>query len=162
MKCWKAPPVFLLTLAGMLLAALAAGQTPDQSPGLTIVVDKSCLIQPESDPSVVGDHDDAFRDSAICHLESVLTSSHIEEKIRDGERSHSLVRIAEQEYILENPTDKPAVFIVRHNVPESWTVDSDPQPSSIDGSVAVFQVIAEPGQIVRLHVGMRRSYSMPN
>jgi hypothetical protein len=159
MKCLKAPAVFLLAA---LVAALAAGQTPDQSPRLTIVVDKSCLIQPESDPSVVGDHDDAFRDGAICHLESVLSSSHVEEKIRDGERSHFLVRIAEQEYVLANPTDWPAVFIVRHNVPENWAVDSDPQPFSMDGSTAVFQVNAEPGQIVRLHVGMRRSYSMPN
>jgi hypothetical protein len=162
MKFLKAPPVFPLALAAMLLAVLAAAQTPDQSPRLAIVVDKSCMIQPESDPSVVGDNSDAFRDGAICHLESVLSSSHVEEKIRDGERSHFLVRIAEQEYILQNVTDKPAVFIVRHNVPENWTIDSDPQPASMDGSTAVFQVNAEPGQIVRLHVGMRRSYSLPN
>lgn len=59
---------------------------------------------------------------------------------------------------MQNPTDKPAVFIVRHGVPKNWKVDSDPKPSSMDGSTAVFRVNAEPGQRVRLHVGMDRNY----
>jgi hypothetical protein len=59
---------------------------------------------------------------------------------------------------LQNPTDKPVLFTVRHKVPENWTVDSDPPPSSMDGSTAVFRANAEPGQRVRLHVGMHRSY----
>ena len=150
-----------LALAGLLLSAPAA-QTEDQPASLSIVVDKSCLIQPESDPLVLGDHIDPFRDDAICHLESVLSSHHIEEKIRDGERSRFFVRVAEQEYVVQNPTDRPAVFIVRHEVPEYWAVDSDPQPSSMDGSTAVFRLNAEPGQRVRLHVGMHRNYSMPD
>jgi hypothetical protein len=152
-------PALPLALAAMLLAA-PAGQTQDQTVRLSIIVDKSCLIQPESDPLVLDDHIDAFRDDAICHLESVLSSHHIEEKITDGERSRFFVRVAEQEYVVQNPTDKPTVFIVRHHVPENWTVDSDPQPSSMDGSTALFRVNAEPGQRVRLHVGMHRSYSM--
>lgn len=152
-------PVLPLVLGATLLAA-PAGQTEDQVVRVSIIVDKSCLVQPESDPLVVGDHNNAFRDDAICHLESVLSSHHIEEKISDdGERSHFFVRVAEQEYVVQNPTDKPAVFIVRHDVPTNWTVDSDPQPSAIDGSTAVFRVNAEPGQRVRLHVGVRRSYS---
>jgi hypothetical protein len=145
-------------LAAMLLVA-PAGQTQDQAGRLSIVVDKSCQIQPESDPLILGDHNNAFRDDAICHLESVLSSHHIEEKITDGERSTFLVRIAEQEYVVQNPTDKPIVFIVRHAVPENWTVDSDPQPTSMDGSTALFRINAEPGQRMRLHVGMRRSFS---
>jgi hypothetical protein len=158
MKCDIALGV--LSLFGLSLISLAtpAGQTQDQEVRLSIVVDKACLIQPESDPLVLGDHSDAFRDDAICHLESVLSSHHIEEKITDGERSPFFVRVGEQEYVVQNPTDKPAVFIVRHDVPKNWTVDSDPQPSSTDGSTAVFRVNAEPGQRVRLHVGMHRSY----
>lgn len=157
-----------LALAATLLAAPATqardqGQGQDQAPRLQIVVDKSCLIQPESDPAVLGDHYDAFRDDAICHLESVLTSHHIDEKIVDGERSRFFVRVAEQEYLLEDVTDKPAVFIVRHNVPENWIVDSDPQPSSMDGSTAVYRLNADPGQRVRLHVGIHRTYTIePN
>lgn len=125
-----------------------------------IVVDKSCRIEPESDPLVVGDHVEAFRDDATCHLESVLSSQHIEEKITDGQRSRFNVRVAEQEYVVQNPTDKPTVFIVHHEVPNSWIVDSDPQPTSIDGSTAVFRLVAEPGERVRLHVGMHRSDSI--
>ena len=135
-------------------------QTEEQAAPLSIVVDKSCRIEPESNSLIVGDHVGAFRDDAICHLESVLSSQHIEEKITDGERSHFSVKVAEQEYVVQNPTDKPAVFIVRHDVPESWIVDSDPQPSSMDGSTAVFRLNAEPGQRVRLHVGMHRSDSI--
>lgn len=152
-------PALPLALAIMLLGA-PAGQTQDQAVRLSIVVDKSCLIQPESDPLVLGDHIDAFRDDAICHLESVLSSHHTEDKITEGERSHFFVRVAEQEYVVQNPTDKPAVFLVRHHVPENWTVDSDPQPSSMDGSIALFRLNADPGQRVRLHVGMHRNYTM--
>jgi hypothetical protein len=72
-----------LALAATLLAA-AAGQTQDQAVRLSIVADKSCLIQPESDPSVLGDQNDVFHADAICHLESMLSSHHIEEKITDG------------------------------------------------------------------------------
>jgi hypothetical protein len=138
-------------------------QTHDQAVPLSIVVDKSCLIQPESDPLVFGDHINAFRDDAICHLESVLSSHHIEEKITDGQRSRLFVRVAEQEYVVQNPTDKPAVLIVRHEVPENWTVDSDPEPTSMEGATALFRLNAEPGQRVRLHVGMHVSDSInPN
>jgi hypothetical protein len=137
-----------------------AKQTQDQAVPLSIIVDNSCLIEPQSDPLVLGDHVDALRDDAICHLESVLSSQHIEEKIMDGQRSRFTVQVAEQEYVVQNPTDKPAVFIVHHEVPKNWIVDSDPQPSSMDNSTAVFRLNAEPGQRVRLHVGMHRNYSM--
>lgn len=152
----------VVSLFGFTLISLAApqGQAQEQQERLSIVVDKACLIQPESDPLVLGDHFDAFRDDAICHLESVLTSHHIEEKITETERSRFFVRVAEQEYVVQNPTEKPAIFIVRHDVPKNWTVDSDPQPSSMDGSTAVFRINAEPGQRVRLHVGMHRNYTI--
>ncbi|HEX3941152.1 MAG TPA: M56 family metallopeptidase [Acidobacteriaceae bacterium] len=167
---WAAAMV-LLVMAGMgagVLAVTVHAQTAannqveaalpqNQAPPPQIIVDKSCLIQPESDPFVLGDHYNGFHDDAICHLESVLSSHHTEEKITDGETSHFFVQVNEQEYVLQNPTDKPAVFIIRHDVPENWTVDSDPQPSSMDGSTAVFQVNAEPGQRIRLHVGMHQS-----
>jgi hypothetical protein len=52
----------------------------------------------------------------------------IEEKITDGERARYFVQVAEQEYILQNATDKPAVLIVRHHVPEIglWTPTRNP------------------------------------
>jgi len=149
-------PPLPLALAFTLLAA-PAGKAQDQSVRLSIVLDKSCLIQPESDPLVLGNHRDAFRDDAICHLESVLSSHHIEEKITTGERSRFFVRVAEQEYVVQNPTDQPALVTIRHPVPEKWTIDSDPQPTSLDGATALFRINAEPGQRVRLHVGMHRN-----
>jgi hypothetical protein len=151
-----------LALAFTLLAT-PSGKAQDQTVRLSIVVDKSCLIQPESDPLVLGGHTDALRDDAICHLESVLSSHHIEEKITAGERSRFFVRVAEQEYVVQNPTDQPALFTIRHDVPEHWTIDSDPQPTSMAGATALFRINAEPGQRVRLHVGMHRNYSIdPN
>lgn len=153
----EALSVLPLVLAVTLLAA-PAGQNQDQQPRLQIAVDRSCKILPDSDPSVMGDHYDAFRDDAVCHLESVSSSHHIEEKISEGERSRFFVRVAEQEYLMQNVTDKPAIFVVRHTVPKNWTVDSEPQPVSVEDTTAVFQVNAEPGQRMRLHVGMRRSF----
>jgi hypothetical protein len=159
----KVFPVLLLALAAAMLATPSSGQAQDEAVRLLIVVDKSCLIQPESDPLILGDHVDAFRDDAICHLESVFSSHHTEEKITESERSRFFVRVAEQEYVVQNPTDKRAVFVVRHDVPQNWKVDSDPQPNSMDGSTAVFRLNAEPGQRVRLHVGMHRRYHInPN
>jgi hypothetical protein len=163
MGCWEVSAHYEndeLTFVVWVVSAAPAIQTQDQMAPLSIVVDKSCRIEPESDPLVVGDHVDAFRDDAICHLESVLSSQHIEEKIADGQRSRFSVRVAEQEYVVQNPTDKPSLFIVRHEVPKNWIVDSDPRPSSTDGSTAVFRLNAEPGQRVRLHVGMHRRYTI--
>ncbi len=147
----------LFSFSSVALSLLVA-QSQDEAGRLLIVVDKSCLIQPDSDPLILGGHNDAFRDDAICHLESVLSSHHIEEKITEGERSSFFVRVAEQEYVVQNPTDKPTLFIVRHDVPQDWKVDSEPQPSSMDGATAVFRLNADPGQRVRLHVGAHRSY----
>jgi hypothetical protein len=153
----KVLPTLLLAVA-ISPVGFAAGQS--QPPRIEIVVDQTCLIAPESNPAVLGDHTDSFRDPVICHLESNLSSHHIEEQTKDGERSRSLVRIREHEFLLQNVTDAPAVFVVRQDVPEDWTVDSDPQPVAMDGSTAVFRVQAEPGQIVRLHVGMRNAVPM--
>lgn len=150
-------PLFLFVLAAQSSPA-QTGQAPQER--VSIVVDQSCRISPDSDPAVLGDHNDAFRNPLICHLESVLASRHIEERISSGDRS--LVRIREHEFILQNVTDSPAVFVVRQTVPEGWSVDSDPQPSSTEDSTAVFRVNAEPGQIVRLHVGLRNAIPLEN
>jgi hypothetical protein len=164
--CWEVSARYEndeLMFVVWVVPATPGGQTEDEAGRSSIVVDTACRIQPESDPLVLGDHSDAFRDDAICHLESVLSSQHIEEKITERERTRFLVRVAEQEYVVQNPTDKPTVLIVRHHVPENWTVDSDPQPNGMDGSTALFRLNAEPGQRVRLHVGMHRNYSInPN
>jgi hypothetical protein len=96
-------------------------------------------------------------DPVVCHLESVNTSNHIEETIRDGVTQRNAVTISEQEYLLQNVTAQPVIFVIEHLVPKGWQVDSDPQPTEMSGSTAVFRVNAEPSQIVRLHVGERHA-----
>jgi hypothetical protein len=155
MTAIKALPILMVALAAQSNGVAAAQAQGEQ---VTIVVDQNCSIQPDSAPEVLGDHSEAFRDSVVCHLESVLASHHVEERIISGnDRDRSLVEIREREFILDNVTADPAVFVVRQDVAENWSVDSDPQPTTMDGSTAVFRVHAEPGQIVRLHVGLRNA-----
>lgn len=100
-------------------------------------------------------------DSAVCHLESVLQSGHREEEAVGSELERRNVEVREREYVLGNITLKPVVFAILEDIPEGWRVDSDPQPArTIPGKgvdLAIFEVHAEPGETVRLHVGMRHS-----
>lgn len=92
-------------------------------------------------------------DNAVCHLESVFRSSHVKETVVGGVAQRSVVVVAEQEYLLQDVLQEPVVFVVEQEVAEGWKVDSDPQPTERVGRTAVFRVVAQPGQIVRLHVG---------
>lgn len=95
--------------------------------------------------------------SDVCHLESVLDSEHREEKPAGNELERSDVEVREQEYVLQNITMKPQVFAVLEQVPRGWKVDSNPQPTTMAGDIAVFDVHVDPGETVRLHVGLRRT-----
>ena len=91
----------------------------------------------------------------VCHIESHLHSNHWEQRMINGVPKQTYVSVIEREYLLQNTTDKPVAFIVDQPIPKGWHVDSDPQPINIQDSTATFRVFAEPGQIVRLHVGQR-------
>jgi hypothetical protein len=91
----------------------------------------------------------------VCHLENVENSERHDEKAAGGELERANVEVREQEYVLQNVSLKPAVFAVLEQVPEGWSVDSDPKPGSMDGPVAIFEVHAGPWETVRLHVGLR-------
>jgi hypothetical protein len=88
-------------------------------------------------------------DDAICHLESVHTSQHVEESVANGTKRR-LVTVSEQEYMLQNVTAEPVVFVVEQAVAKDWHIDSDPPPAEMMGLTALFRVEAQPGQIVRL------------
>jgi hypothetical protein len=122
-----------------------------------IYIDQDCRIEPDPAHPLPGKKLRPFSDSNICHLESIAQSNHIEERIAGDELYRSRVYIYEQEYVLQNITDGQVMFIVQHAVSADWTVDSDPQPVSTEGDMAVFPVYADPGQIVRLHVGLRHT-----
>lgn len=118
-----------------------------------IYVDQRCALLP--DPAT--DKNKPRWDPAICHLETINHSSHREETAVGAEMLRSNVEVNEQEYVLQNVTMKPVAFVVKQPVPKGWRVDSDPQPTEMEGATAVFRVHAEPGEIVRLHVGVRHT-----
>ena len=119
-----------------------------------IHIDRKCkILQNESDALSDLTEAELEKDHAICHLESVLTSHHVEEALRDGVKLRNNVTGQEQEYLLQNVTSEPVTFVVEHVLPVDWQVGSDPQPVKILDNGAFFRVIAEPGQIVRMHVG---------
>jgi hypothetical protein len=163
------PALFLLALCA---PAVAFAQQPrdtarpaydgSASPNAPkrIYIDQDCRILPGPAPVVPGKKDKPFSDSTICHLESIANSQHMEERIVGNELYRSRVHIAEQEFVLQNITDGQAEFIVQVQVPQDWVVDSDPQPTSTEGNIAVFPVYADPGAIVRLHVGLRNAKPM--
>ena len=137
-------------------SAFPQSSSPAQpsAPLKEIHVDRSCkILLDESDALSDLSEADLQNDHAICHLESVLTSHHVEEALRDGVMQRSKISVAEQEYLLQNVTSEPVTFVVEHVLPEDWKVDSDPQPLKVVDNKAYFRVNAEPGQIVRLHVG---------
>jgi hypothetical protein len=115
-----------------------------------IHVDQSCHVLQDQVNGVTGLS--LGSDGAVCHLESVHTSQHMQETTAGGTKRSS-VTVAEQEYLLQNVTAEPVTFVVEQQVPKGWKVDSDPQPTEMVGTVALFRVNVEPGQIVRLHVG---------
>jgi hypothetical protein len=161
-------------LAALLWAgaqAAAGAQGPETVPATTemtiasvpltagdgaIYVDERCALLP--DPAAAPKDKLKPRwDPAICHLETINHSEHREEAEVGAEMLRRKVEVSEQEYVLQNVTMKPVAFVVKQPVPKGWRVDSDPQPAAMEGTTAVFRVYAEPGEIVRLHVGVRKT-----
>jgi hypothetical protein len=142
-----------------LSAVSQSSAQPQPPPPLKeIHVDRSCkILLDKSDALSDYAEDDLRNDHAICHLESVFTSHHVEEALRDGVRLRDKVTVVEQEYLLQNVTSTTVTFVVEHNLPDDWKIDSDPQPVKIVDNTAFFRVNSEPGQIVRLHVGERHT-----
>jgi len=165
--------VSTLFLSGILIGAgcnrcLAqdAAQTPSTpdkarpaySDFSEIRVDDACHLLPAPDSLKDGKkHPHLRKDPVICHLEGVLNSEHMEETLLGNELRRNKVQVYEQTYVLQNITTLPVSFMAEHYVPDGWVVDSDPKPTEIEKSIAVFKVYAQPGEIVRLHVGIRKT-----
>jgi hypothetical protein len=122
-----------------------------------ISVDQDCRILPDPTHVRPGKKPKPYTDGNICHLESVNSSQHLEEKIVGTQLLRNHVDIQEHEFVLWNPGNEPVTFVVEHFVPKEWAVDSDPQPKQIIGQAAFFPVEVQPGEVVRLHVGLRRT-----
>ena len=141
---------------GVLLLPRLTSQEPAQFGPGQIYVDQFCRVfipgpstaNPETAPQYRSDR-------YVCHIESPHSTMRWEENIQNGKVKHKRVRIDEKEYVLSGPPDAPVTFYVEQPLPKGGRVDSDPQPVSVENSVAVFEVQAQPGQTVRLHVGIR-------
>lgn len=118
------------------------------APMAEIDVNQQCMIRPEGASAF-------SRDPIVCHLESQFSSTHVEERIDKGVTTRTRVHVVEHEYLLQDVTTAPVTFVIRQAVPPGWRVDSDPQPDEVSDGTAVFRVIAQPQQTVRLHVGER-------
>lgn len=164
----------LLAMVGVMAAASGmaqahAAQTPRRTaarPAYPIVaeieVDGRCRVMPDPmHPDAEGKKPRFKKDEIVCHLETESSSQHEEDVVVGNERRRNRVKIEEQEYVLQNVTAQQEIFVVEQPVRKDWQVDSDPQPVEMratgDGSVAVFRVRVEPGEVVRLHVGVRHT-----
>ncbi|MGC2635693.1 MAG: hypothetical protein WA294_00840 [Acidobacteriaceae bacterium] len=137
----------MLLLAG---TSPLTAQSADSAPtGRQVYVDDHCQVLASGSSQFQADAD-------VCHFDGagMQRSSHIAAKEVDGIPQHTLVNVAEQTYMLQDIESAPVVFVVAQQVPEGWHVDSDPQPVQVKNNVAIFRVTAQPGQIVRLHVGV--------
>ena len=159
--------------AGLAFAAMisvARPQQPTPRPAydgsgapdvaLQIRINEDCRIVPDLAHPFPGKKPRPFRDDAICHIESPNESEHLEERIQGNQLLRYAVRVSEATYVLQNITQDHIVFLVERPVPNGWTIDSTPEPNRYDGSTAIFPVHAQPGEIVSLHVGMRRSTTL--
>lgn len=123
-----------------------------------IHVDRNCRILPGSSALPPARKPHPYNDPAICALEGRAESTHWEEKITGNQLQRTFVRVKEQTFVVQDIADQPVMFIVQYAVPQNWFVDSDPQPWQTVGQTAYFHVFVKPGQIVRLHVGIRREW----
>ncbi len=142
----------------------ASTQTPQPPPQRQqyysfneIHVDQDCRILPDPAHALSGKRAKPYTDSALCQLEGIFESQHVEESIQGDQLLRWHVEVHEHTFVLQDISDAPVTFVVEQIVPKNWTVDSDPQPKQMIGQTAFFPVIVQPGQVVHLHVGMRRA-----
>ncbi len=97
-----------------------------------------------------------FRDTAICHQESKNRVKEAEDNLKEGVLVRTVYEINESDYLLHNFTSHPVAFVLDQRLPDGWHVITDPQPISTSDHLAIYRVLAQPCQTVRLHTGQRR------
>ena len=142
----------VLIAATTTLFAQQASPTSADPTTFEIQIDQYCRVLTPSKPTVAHPNPQPrFRyNNVVCHIES----RHISDRWEQGPNGKEVyARIAEREYVLQDVTGQPVTFVITHTLPKGWHVDSDPQPTEVNGTTAIFRVVAQPGQVVRLHVG---------
>jgi hypothetical protein len=123
-----------------------------------VQIDHLCRVLTPARPNARDPRPHFRFNSTVCHLESELVSDHWEQTSPTTPGGHPkkfIVTVSEREYVLQNVNATPVTFVVSQPLHKGWRIDSDPQPSEITASGAIFRVDVQPGQIVRLHVGAR-------
>ena len=164
MKCTRAifAVVLLLTGAGWTTAQNAPARVPydgADTPGAPkpIHIDGDCRVLPGVE-GVRTKKTKPYHDDAICALEGMHESSHWEEKVEDNRLNRWFVRVKERTFAVQDISDDPVLYIVQFEIPKNWIIDSDPQPWQTVSQTAYFRVYVNPGETVRLHVGVRRQW----
>ncbi len=86
--------------------------------------------------------------------ESNLFSTHLHHlTVHDGVLTERTQAIREVTYVVRNAAADPRDVIVEHPVRNGWTLNSDPAPIETTPSWYRFNVVTQPGETVRLHVG---------
>ena len=132
-------------------AALVPGVPPRQ-----VYVDQKCRLLPDPGSLAPGRKVRPKKDSEVCHLEGVFDTKHREDQVVGNEQLRSIVEVYEQQYVLQNVTPQTEVFVIEQPAVKGWTIEGDPPPFRVAGGTAYYRAWVQPGEVVRLHVGIRR------
>ncbi len=125
----------LATVVGVFNSPQTKPPRPEYPIVRQIRVDQECrLLLAPAGPDAGAKKAKLVRDPVVCHLESVLSSQHMEESIVGDELHRSRVTIEEQEFVLQNIFGGSCHLYRVSSQPlaEGWTIDSDPSvPSEI-------------------------------
>lgn len=125
-------------------------------PAAEIHVDQRCRILPDSATGLASKKAKPWSDPSICHLEGVFDTEHQVQTVVGSELQRGNVEIFEQQYVLGNQSRKPEVFIIQQPAFKRWTIEGDPPPFRVANGKEYYRAWVQPGETVRLHVGMRK------
>jgi hypothetical protein len=171
--CWKGlgSAAGLVILSGSALAQRPAYQpSPSPAPAtaapvrtsspapapVEVHVDQRCRILPSSPALPNGKKARPTTDWNTCHLEGVFDTQHEVQTVVGTELQRSDVEICEQQYVLGNQSAQPEVFIIGQPALKGWTIEGDPPPFQVADGMEYYRAWVQPGETVRLHVGMRK------
>lgn len=143
--------------AGRPAQAASVGSATNAAPSaVEIHVDQRCRILPQLATAPSGKKAKPWSDWNTCHLEQVFDTKHREQTVVGTELRRSDVEIFEQQYVLGNQSRQPDLFIIEQPALKGWTIEGDPPPFRVAGGKEYYRAWVQPGETVRLHVGMRR------
>jgi hypothetical protein len=149
------PPYQPATRAAQTNQASPASAAP-APPVAEIHVDERCRILPKSGILPSGKKAKPWTDASVCRLENVFDTEHRVQTVVGSQLERSDVEIYEQQYVLGNPSGQPEVFIIEQPAAKGWTIEGDPPPFRVVGGESFYRAWVQPGETVRLHVGMRK------